>query len=316
LENASFLNKKMKCAIFTLYEKHYHFGVAALINSAIRCGFPGEFFVGYRDHLPPWIDRLQFIEEHKYSINGTNITFFETDPPRHLGYHKPSAALDLFERYPELDALIYADPDIVFIAPWVFFERWIHSGVGLVQDCNFPEIDTDHPWRSEWRRMGSLAGRKEKPDYKTAYPNSGFIALQRHQIELLHCWSDFTEAYATAGGDVAGFRLSQRYEAIVSDQDLLAASLMFFDGTTSFLNGHAMGFFNYFYVLSHAVESPKPWAKSMISASLRGFPPTGAAKRYLEYSSSPIVTQSAIQRLWKKIDLRLAQIISRVWRRS
>jgi hypothetical protein len=43
---------RVKCAFFTLYEKSYHLGVGALINSLIRAEFSGSIFVGYRDELP------------------------------------------------------------------------------------------------------------------------------------------------------------------------------------------------------------------------------------------------------------------------
>ncbi|HEY5811650.1 MAG TPA: hypothetical protein VIT23_03235, partial [Terrimicrobiaceae bacterium] len=105
----------MNCAIFTLYEKTYHLGVAALINSLVRVEFAGQIFVGYRDDLPPWREQLQSQGEQSFKLNNCQIQFFKCTPDRHLGYHKPFTARELLEKYPDVTALFYADPDITFI---------------------------------------------------------------------------------------------------------------------------------------------------------------------------------------------------------
>lgn len=53
----------MKTTLCTLFEGHYHFGVAALVNSLVAAGYEGTVWVGHRGPLPDWIaDRPGFDE--------------------------------------------------------------------------------------------------------------------------------------------------------------------------------------------------------------------------------------------------------------
>ena len=45
----------MKISFCTLFERNYHFGVAALSNSLIAAGYAGTLWVGYRGALSGWI---------------------------------------------------------------------------------------------------------------------------------------------------------------------------------------------------------------------------------------------------------------------
>ena len=44
----------MSMVICTLFEGHFHYGVAALINSHFKYGFKGDIFIGYRGDEPVW----------------------------------------------------------------------------------------------------------------------------------------------------------------------------------------------------------------------------------------------------------------------
>jgi hypothetical protein len=93
----------VRTAIITSYEGHYHYGVAALVNSALAIGFDGHFIVGYRDHLPPWVQTLTKVGGEEFAVAKTRINFYRDEAPRHLGYHKPFSALDIFDRFPQID---------------------------------------------------------------------------------------------------------------------------------------------------------------------------------------------------------------------
>ena len=44
----------MNSVICTLYEGHYHFGVASLANSLYSNGFRGDIYIGLKGDLPFW----------------------------------------------------------------------------------------------------------------------------------------------------------------------------------------------------------------------------------------------------------------------
>ena len=146
-------------AILTLYEGDYHYGVASLVNSSIASGFKGRFLIGFRDKLPPWTSSLTQASDNEFVAESCRLTFFREQPTRHLGYQKPFAILSSFQRHADIDVIYYADPDITFQAPWAFFDSWWESGICLVQDCNFPHVHENHPWRTEWVRVRSRRRR-------------------------------------------------------------------------------------------------------------------------------------------------------------
>ena len=95
-------------------------GVAALIDSLkTKTRFKGTFYGLYRGAPPPW----ESLFTNGPGIDGIKVVLKHVAPSRFLGYHKPFAALEVLERDPELDGVIYADPDVVFLAPWPFFEK-------------------------------------------------------------------------------------------------------------------------------------------------------------------------------------------------
>ena len=304
----------MTVALFTLYEGDYHRGVGAFVNSAIRSGFRGTVFIGYRDYLPPWVANLCHVEGERYVVGECELHFFRCDPPRHLAYHKPFAALDLLDAHADVDAIFYADPDIVFLASWSFFENWTLCGVALCEDCNFDRIGTHHPWRAEWRSLIESAGFPVV-SATDLYPNGGFFGVRREDRSFLATWKALINTYAESGADMRALRLEFREEAIVSDQDLLAASLMASDRIVSLLGREGMGFGGHYFILSHATERPKPWQKTFTFEAMKGTRPSRASVRYLWFVEHPIRVMGAIPALILKADMWMAKGISRIWKR-
>jgi len=303
-------------AILTLYEGDYHYGVGALINSALAAGFSGRFVVGFRDALPPWTAALMCEGECEYVIANARISFYQEDPPRHLGFHKPFAALSVFDRYPDIDTVHYADPDITFLAPWSFFSQWSKHGIGVVQDANFYEIALNHPWRHEWEQIIRIAGRNIEESADTKYPNGGYFSATRQRLPFLEIWRDVTIAFEQNSGDTRQYQMRNRWKAVVSDQDLLAASLMVWSGSVSLLGREAMGFSGYLFILAHAIESQKPWAAGYLRNALRGMVPSRAAAEYLKAANRFIRTTNRWRAFWRVLDYRTGQLVTRFYRRG
>jgi hypothetical protein len=309
-------NHRMKTAIITSYEGHYHHGVAALINSALSVGIDGVFIVAYRDRLPPWAQSLTMVASEEYEVAKARINFFRETSPRHFGYNKPFFALNVFDRYPDIDLLFYADPDIVFLAPWSFFQDWANLGIALVEDSNFPRVQPNHPWRAVWKNLLSLSGLEAHSVTSDSYANSGFFGISRRDLEILKLWADVTLAYEGSGKSTKSFQMVNRWEGVVGDQDLLAAAMMAWRGPSSIMGPEAMGFTGHYFILSHAIESPKPWAKSYFVNSLKGMSPTVAGNHFLRATSGPIKSFSKADLFLRRMDFRAAQLVSRVWRRA
>ena len=300
----------MNLAIFTLYEGDYHVGVAALVNSAFNCGFKGKIFILYKDKLPPWSLSNQWRDS--FGKTGINVCFEKCITPRHFGYHKPFAARAIFDANPDLDGLIYADPDIVFLAPYKFFEQWIDGGVALCLDSNFRWLHKNHPWRRDWRALAKRAGLPIQWD-SPEYSNSGFFGLKKEAAQFLYHWMTVILQFEKEGGDTSGFDMQNRYRSIVSDQDALAASLYAILDEPAYLGQEGMGFNGHYFILSHAIENPKPWRQFFTKLALKGRKPSISAKLWLKHAQFPIPAMSRTKYLLTKIDLNLASFISRFW---
>ena len=306
----------MKTAIISSYEGHYHHGVAALINSALAIGFDQLFIVGYRDRLPTWVQTLTAVGSEEYAVAKSRISFYREEASRHFGYNKPFFALNIFDRFPEIDMLFYADPDIVFVAPWKFFPEWANLGIALVEDSNFPRVQANHPWRAVWKNLLNQARIEYRGLQSDSYANSGFFGISRRDQDFLKLWTEVTVAYEASGRSTKAFQMSRRWEGVVGDQDLQAAAMMAWTGPLSIMGPEAMGFTGHYFILSHAIESPKPWAKSYFLNSLRGMSPTVAGSNFLRSASGAIKSFSETDLFLRRLDFRAAQLVSRVWKRA
>lgn len=300
----------MNIALFTLYEGDYHLGLAALVNSAYRSGFRGKVFAFYRDALPPWqtpalLARLREL--------GIELIFAPCNPPRHLGYHKPFVAHEILAGHPDVEAVIYADPDVAFISPWSFIESWLARGVALCLDCNFSWVHQNHPWRHEWRELAQRAGLELRQE-PSEYPNSGFFGVRRDSARFLEHWITATLRYEAEGNSTAAFAMESRVKAIVGDQDLLALSLHAADFEVAYLGLEGMGFNGHFLYLSHAVEGPKPWRKRFIKHALGGRKPTPQARIWFDNSLYPIPAISGTRRRLLALDIKASLLLTRVWK--
>ena len=125
----------MSSVICTLFEGHFHYGVAALVNSHYQHGFKGDFFIGYRGELPFWATAAT----NNNSLNwpGTKtliiaeelkLHFLPINTNAHFTNYKTHFILELWEKCINdslVTGILYFDPDIVNKCSWKYYEQWI-----------------------------------------------------------------------------------------------------------------------------------------------------------------------------------------------
>lgn len=301
--------------LVTLFEGRYDHGVAALINSAISCGFPGNFRILHREkRLPQWTVHLKQIDQTAFEVGRHRIDFIHSDPPRHFGYQKPLALREALNTCPGNDTFIYADPDVFFLAPWTFFADWISRGVAYCLDSNFPYLPETHPWRAAWKELiAASIGNEIQP--LSTYPNSGFISVNRCDAGFLDDWIALTTTFESQGGNTKSFTQKARYNPIVGDQDLMAAALMCWKGRHSALGPEGMGFNGHHFLLSHDIDPSKPWDRKFIREALRGFPPSKTSTFYFQFCEGPVSVYSKGALMRKKAVLQIAKAIGMLWKK-
>src|SRR5579871_4710906 len=98
--------------ICSLFEGDYHFGLAALINSLVRNGFSGMFWIGYRGDLPPWISQLAQRDDGLFQVENALLGFERVTGTRHFGQYKPEFLSSVIDRGIARKHIWYMDPDI------------------------------------------------------------------------------------------------------------------------------------------------------------------------------------------------------------
>lgn len=312
-----------KSSICTLYEKNYHYGVAALVNSLAKSGFRGDIWVGFRGKLPTWIKTLEQDNTKKipsFKINdSTYLNFIDLnhlDIKIHLARYKPTFMLDLLNNYiDKASNLFYFDPDITIKCHWSFFEDWVEHGIALCEDVN-GYLPWDSPLRNKWR---TFIGNKNLLFSNTtnAYYNSGFIGLKKESTEFLKSWEKIIKLSLKLTESFSGLEYGDRSFIFNSwDQDCLNIAHNISKLRFSTMDNSAMDLSDGGYVMSHAIGSNKPWCNCFILNVLFGITPTTAQKNFWKNQVSPIKSFNQFYYYLKKMDLRLASFISRFYSRK
>ena len=299
--------------ITTLYEGHYHLGVAALINSLVSASFEGVIYIGYRGELPYWTSQLKK-GASGYSVSEQiDIVFEPIETSMHFGYYKPYFLQSVFLKFPDARKAYYFDPDIVVTGPWSFFSSWTDTGVALCLDSNFAYVHPNHPWRKEWRR---LADAEDNIGYNVDfYVNSGFIGLNRQHETVLDKWIQLTEKYRHEGGDLSQFQKAE-YRAFKGDQDLLNATITVLPNVSfSVIGKEGMGFSGTTPFMAHATNAAKPWKKNFLQSSMQGVPPALAEKAYWDFANHPVKLFSSARLKQKLLSIKIASLISRFYKK-
>ena len=304
----------MATTVYTLYEGHYSLGVGALLNSLLNKGFVGTYAVAYRGKLPDWTSKLKQEGPDEYSVAGVRVKFIPLNPPMHLRFYKSFLGLELYEKYcPDTGSLFYFDPDIVIKADWSFYESWAEKGIALCVDNAFGILPSDHPWRAEWAQIGSRTGLRVRRE-QNFYYNGGFFGLTRDKLDFLRLWRDLTYSFRDMGGDVVGSKSTDRKRAVVGDQDLMNAAIMFTELPLSCVGPDGMDFGGYGgYLMSHAVYGIKPWVKNFtLDLFKTGNAPSLADKEFMKNISAPIQLFSPVEERLKRANIKVASALGRV----
>lgn len=310
----------MNISLCTLFEGNYHYGVAALANSLAASGYEGELWVGYRGALPRWVLDAPGFEPavgHFAATPTLSLRFVLLDTPLHFTYYKPTFIRELLLQHtPQADVVAYIDPDIVVKCPWPALTGWfLDGGIALSEDVNWA-FPARHPKRLLWQAYFAPHGLTvERP--LDRYFNAGFIGVPRAQLPFLALWDRVCELVVAhnrdpkllkAGGSAALFHST--------DQDALNFALTACDATLNTCGPEAMDFATGGYYLSHAIGPNKPWHGGHIRAALRAQPPSPAAKCYYDHADGPIAAFEPAELSRRRLSLKVAAAIGRLYRRG
>ena len=180
---------KNTSTICTVFEGHYHKGVAALANSLIANGYEGIIWAAHKGSLPPWA-RISSNE------NGVAVMVVSEKLSFHfvkladnvfLPYCKPDFMLDVLEnKMPHVSQIFFFDCDIIVKCRFSYFEEWAENGVALCEDVNSP-LPMSHPLRFQWKKYFKKHNI-EVESRDNYYVNGGFIGLKAEDKEILEKW--------------------------------------------------------------------------------------------------------------------------------
>ena len=320
----------MNTAICTLFEGHYHHGVAALSNSLFNKGYRGDIYVGYRGNLPEWILKGKITEldkwEKVYVVDeniGIQLFFIEIQTNYNLANYKPNFMLDLINGpAKKIDSIFYFDTDIIVNQSWSCYEEWVNCGVALCEDVNSP-LQKYHPRRVGWRKYFKNLNLNFKNDI---YVNAGFIGLSKNNFSFLEIWFKVQEIMSPAIGGLENSIFSnQDYNSTVlklkgfqffdkPDQDALNAAIEVYDDVISYFGKNGMGFSGANFMMYHALGPYKPWNVSYLIRSLKGRSPRQLDFAYWKNTNYPFSVHSKFHIKKKIFSIYLAKFICRFYK--
>ena len=322
----------MISSVCTLFEGHYHYGVAALSNSLYSNGFRGTVYVGYRGELPNWAlkGKKELIGKWEDAITlcpieGIQLVFLSLKTDYSLTNYKPDFMLELWEGpAKDSEAMFYFDPDIVLNGSWTCFEQWVNCGVALCEDIDSP-LQELHPRRVGWRNYFKNYNIDLK--YKNQiYVNGGFIGLLKKDILFLTLWVQLQECMAVSIGGLENSIFSnQTYNSTIlkmegftifdkSDQDALNATIEAYPEVISYIGKEGMGFESKHITMYHALGSPKPWKAKHLVRFLNGKVPRKEDVVYWKNTRSPIAAHSKAEIIKKQIAINIGKVIGRFYK--
>lgn len=324
----------MASAVCTIYEGHYHYGVAALCNSLYKNGFRGTVYVGYRGELPPWAtgakDNQDLGWENGKTLKVADqlvIHFLPVETNYHFANFKPDFMLQLMDGpAKEAGGMFYFDPDIIIKTAWNVFESWIElGGIACCADVNSP-VPQFHPKRMIWRDYFGQNGIRLQ--FKgSEYVNSGFIGLKKENKDFLSLWKKIQEVIAPRIGglikspfggehDLPDFEKTPIAAFSRTDQDALNATIEAWEeGVVSIIDTEGMSFKFGPFLMSHALGSPKPWKTKIFLSLVTGRFSGSILMDYWVNTAFPIALNSKTIINWNIFKIKASGFISRFYSR-
>jgi hypothetical protein len=320
-------NKLVFC---TLFEKNYHHGLSALINSLYNNDFRGAIYVGYKGILPIWAKcarenkSIDWVGATLFSpATGIDVHFLPIVTECHLTNFKPNFMLELLNGpAASANGIIYLDPDIIINTNVKYFFDWTTYGISVCEDVNSP-LPLLHPRRMAWREYFFNYGINLLPR-EPWYANGGFVGVSRYNIDFIYKWKNIQECMALSIGglnrsSLQGTPLQNKDAYFFSpfsktDQDALNCTIEATQLNVSFMGKDAMGFVPGLACLPHALGTPKPWEWPFLKMVFNGIPPTSAIKAYWDNVEGPIQSHSKYEIYIQRLNLKLASFIGRFYR--
>jgi hypothetical protein len=290
---------------FTLCEPGYAAGAAALFNSLIAAGFAGTFIVGLKGEPAGW---LQSPPENLPA--GGRIRIVATPGDRHLTHGKARFAQRVFDELdPGCAGVAYFDPDVVVKTTWAEIGARIRAGCSVCADENAPpwEGKTD-AWSAFARQCTGLSARMEG-----ACCNGGFVGVMREHRAVVDLWESLLRACFEQGFDPGAFVWNgpRTLPFFFVDQDMLNLAIRV-AGVPFWIGGpETMDFAPGGKWLSHAISTPKPWARWYLPRVLTGRSVRRCDIAFWKHAAGPIPAVPATQRALHRLDLAVASAISR-----
>lgn len=303
--------------VCTLFEGHYHLGLAVLLNSMINAGFKGLVWAGYRGDLPPWVTQLSAVGEDQFELpNGALLKFEKLDASVHFTNYKPDVMLKLIREGVARRSIWYIDPDITVRCGWDFFEQWASHGIAVCTEKINGLMPERHPLRCLWVEIAERAGWSGAIKPLTLYFSGGFVGMQVSSAASLERWKSAIELAGQNGADLKTFMKGTRQDPFyASDQDALNLALMYGDEPISAIGPEGMGFEPGGFTMYHSAGKAKPWRKHFLRSALAGDPPSLGDKHFFACARGPLRVYSSPRLFTSKISIAVASLIGRFCRR-
>lgn len=313
------MNTPVSSIICTLFEKNYHFGLGALVNSLYENGYRGEVYAGYKGDLPPWANGLAVDANGNASFpvaDGLSIYFAYQHTDEMLANIKPKLIEQCWERGGDnMEAVFYIDCDIVVKAKWHRFEEWAQYGVALCEDMNSPVAKT-HMLRKQWAAYYASFGITYTPK-DDIYVNGGFVGINKKHQGFAARWEEIQQYMKLDTGRQDKIGIADRWNMFhYMDQDALNVTKDLVD-EVCILGREAMDFGKFGYVMSHAAGRRKPWHKTYLKDVITtGSRPSMTDKLYWLNVAHPIRLYGDGMIRWKRFMLNLAALVGRFFTRT